>query len=100
LIASATTEQKPAPAAPETVAAAPPEKSKVCSACGHKLPNTAKAGETCPNCGAYLQYEDTEHGRIQVSSALRTLGAPAGLASLCCVIAVAVFRMRSYAQSS
>jgi hypothetical protein len=99
-MASGTTEQKASPPAPETVAAEPPEKSKVCSACGHKLPNTVKAGETCPSCGAYLQYEDTDQGRIQVSSTLRTLGAPVGLASLLCVVAVAVFRVRSYAQHS
>ena len=86
-------------AAPQSVVSIPPAKSKICTACRNKLPDTIKAGDNCPNCGAYLQFEDTEQGpRLQVSSTFRSLGAPVGLASLCCVIAVAVFRIRSYAQ--
>jgi hypothetical protein len=99
LVAKTTAEPKRAVAAAETAPPLPPVKSRVCSNCGHKLPNTVKAGDSCPNCGAYLQYEKTDQGPpIQVSSTFRTLGAPVGLASLLCVIAVAVFRVRSYAQ--
>ncbi len=86
-------------AAPQSVVSMPPVKSKICTACRSKLPDSIQAGDTCPNCGAYLQFDDTEQGpRREVSSTFRSLGAPVGLASLCCVIAVAVFRIRSYAQ--
>ena len=52
-------------------------KSKVCSACGQKLPNTVKAGDSCPFCGVYLQYENTDQGPpVQVSSTFRSLCRP------------------------
>ena len=100
LLAKTTAEPKRVLHASQSAAPAPPVKSRVCSACGQKLPDTLKAGESCPNCGVYLKYEDTDQGRVHVTSALSTLGALGGLTSLCCVVAVAVFRLRSYAQHS
>lgn len=60
--------------------------TKVCCSCGKPVPDSSKAGGTCPHCGAYWSVEKDETGRT-VSTAYRG----AAYSGVACVVGLIIW---------
>lgn len=70
----------------------PPVKTKICMNCNKPVPDSAKAGGTCPHCGVVWDYEQDEHGKTIGWSPAKRAGGIGGLVVAASAVISMLFR--------
>jgi len=76
-----------------------PTTQKFCENCKKALPSSITAGDNCPYCGVYFEYEDLGSGmKKHAPLSWKTFTAPSGIGALIVIVISVVARWRRYSR--